>query len=145
MQNDGTGKEQASLPEVSYKDCASKDKDISINGIKCYSFHILSFPLDMSSLVQNRLLHYESALSIAKLDGESSKVRRYERSIKLIKEIIENIKAGKEINIGELPPTVPVPCRKQGINDGVIKRATDQESNMEYYFNINFKFLFKQM
>lgn len=139
LQDDATGKEQALLPKASYKDCANKEKDVSINtsyGIKYYCFHILLFPLEILSIAQDRLFNYESALSIAKLNGESSKVRRYERSIKLSREIIETIKTGKQVDIGELPPKVPVPSRPKETNIGV-KRPTDgfcsQENSMDYH------------
>lgn len=57
-------------------------------------------------MVQSRLQMYQSAIAVAKGKGDSSKVRRYERSVKTLNEMTKSLKAGKKINIDEIPPEV---------------------------------------
>ena len=68
---------------------------------------------------------YEAALVSAKQAGESSKARRYERSMKTINTMVKQLKAGKQVDMEDLPPpvaatvapsptSVPQPAPRQG-------------------------------
>uniref|UniRef100_A0A1X7V9C6 DM14 domain-containing protein n=2 Tax=Amphimedon queenslandica TaxID=400682 RepID=A0A1X7V9C6_AMPQE len=60
-------------------------------------------------IVNERLSAYRSASAAAKAKGETSKVRRYERAIGSMNEMVKDLKAGKRVNMEELPPEVFVP------------------------------------
>ena len=61
---------------------------------------------------------YRSASAAAKAKGETSKVRRYERAIASMNEMVKDLKAGKRINMEELPPEVFVPSAGGGGGGG---------------------------
>ena len=56
--------------------------------------------------VLNRQKMYEAALLSAKQAGESSKARRYERSMKTITTMVKQLKNGKKVDMDDLPPPV---------------------------------------
>ena len=56
--------------------------------------------------VVDRQKMYEAALVSAKQAGESSKARRYERSMKTINTMVKQLKAGKQVDMEDLPPPV---------------------------------------
>ena len=56
--------------------------------------------------VLNRQKMYEAALLSAKQAGESSKARRYERSMKAITTMVKQLKNGKKVDMDDLPPPV---------------------------------------
>ena len=58
--------------------------------------------------VLDRQKMYETALTSAKQAGESSKARRYERSVKTINTMAKQLKAGKKVDIEDLPPPVAI-------------------------------------
>ena len=51
---------------------------------------------------------YESAITVAKANNDSSKVRRYERGLKTLQGMSRSLKAGKRVNMEDLPPEVSV-------------------------------------
>ena len=57
---------------------------------------------------------YRSAFAAAKAKGETSKVRRYERAIASMNEMVKDLKAGKRVNMDELPPEVFLPSAGGG-------------------------------
>ena len=57
-------------------------------------------------MVAARLKMYEGALSDAKSKGDSTKERRYVRSIATLNAMVKQAKAGKPVNMEELPPPV---------------------------------------
>lgn len=61
---------------------------------------------------------YESALSAAKSKGEGSKVRRFERATKTIKDMLKELQAGKKIKISDLPPEIAVPAGAGAMGEG---------------------------
>ena len=61
---------------------------------------------------------YRSATAAAKSKGETSKVRRYERAIASMNEMVKDLKAGKRVNMEELPPEVLVPSGGGGGGGG---------------------------
>ena len=57
-------------------------------------------------VVTSRLKMYEGALSDAKSKGDFSKERRYARSIATLNTMVQQAKAGKQVNMDEVPPPV---------------------------------------
>ena len=49
---------------------------------------------------------YEAALVTAKQTGQSSKARRCDRALKSITAMAQQLKAGKKVNLDDLPPEV---------------------------------------
>uniref|UniRef100_A0ABM5FQD1 Coiled-coil and C2 domain-containing protein 1A n=1 Tax=Pogona vitticeps TaxID=103695 RepID=A0ABM5FQD1_9SAUR len=60
----------------------------------------------MESLLEERLAMYKTAVANAKQAGESSKVRRYERGLKTLENLLTSVKKGKKIDDGDIPPPV---------------------------------------
>ncbi|XP_019360119.1 PREDICTED: coiled-coil and C2 domain-containing protein 1A-like isoform X2 [Gavialis gangeticus] len=58
-----------------------------------------------SALVE-RLEMYKTAITNAKQVGDSSKVRRYERGLKTLENMVNSVRKGKKINEEEIPPPV---------------------------------------
>ncbi|KYO25227.1 hypothetical protein Y1Q_0009014 [Alligator mississippiensis] len=58
-----------------------------------------------SALVE-RLEMYKTAITNAKQVGDSSKVRRYERGLKTLENMVTSVRKGKKINEEEIPPPV---------------------------------------
>ncbi|XP_061469802.1 coiled-coil and C2 domain-containing protein 1A [Rhineura floridana] len=66
-------------------------------------------PTDSSqteSILLERLAMYKAAVANAKQAGESSKVRRYERGLKTLENLLTSVKKGKKIDEDEIPPPV---------------------------------------
>nr|XP_056706503.1 coiled-coil and C2 domain-containing protein 1A [Euleptes europaea] len=66
-------------------------------------------PADSSgteSLLLERLNMYKAAVAHAKQAGESSKVRRYERGLKTLENLLISARKGKRIDEDEIPPPV---------------------------------------
>ncbi|XP_033029967.1 coiled-coil and C2 domain-containing protein 1A isoform X1 [Lacerta agilis] len=66
-------------------------------------------PADSSStesVLLERLAMYKAAAANAKQANESSKVRRYERGIKTLENLLTSVKKGKKIDEDEIPPPV---------------------------------------
>ena len=68
--------------------------------------------------IHDRLQMYETAIAAAKSKGESSKVRRYERGLKTLKEMAKDVKAGKKVKMDDLPPEVFVSGGEGGGGEG---------------------------
>ena len=49
---------------------------------------------------------YESAITAAKAKGDSSKVRRYDRGLKTLQGMSRSLKAGKKVDMEDLPPEI---------------------------------------
>lgn len=60
-------------------------------------------------VVSERLTAYRAAVEAAKSKGESSKVRRYDRAISSMNQMMKDLKAGKRVNMDDLPPEVSLP------------------------------------
>ncbi|XP_076377000.1 lethal (2) giant discs 1 isoform X2 [Megalopta genalis] len=58
-------------------------------------------------LLEERLRLYQIAERKAKQENESSRVRRYTRGIKTLKELLTDAKSGKSINEDDIPPQLP--------------------------------------
>ncbi|XP_015682975.1 coiled-coil and C2 domain-containing protein 1A [Protobothrops mucrosquamatus] len=68
-----------------------------------------SAPADSStseSILLERLAMYKVAVANAKEAGESSKMRRYERGLKTIENLLTSVRKGKKIDEDEIPPPV---------------------------------------
>ena len=76
-----------------------------------------------------RLQMYESALSAAKSKGEGSKVRRFERATKTIKDMLKELQAGKRIKISDLPPEIAVPAGVGAMGGGETTVSTLSSKN----------------
>lgn len=66
-------------------------------------------PVDSShteSILLERLDAYKTAVANAKQTGESSKVRRYERGLKTLENLLTSVRKGKKIDEDEIPPPV---------------------------------------
>lgn len=75
-------------------------------------------------VVESRLRMYQSAIAAAKEKKESSKVRRYERSLKTLNEMMKSVKAGKKVNMEDIPPEVLV-------TGGVASKAATQPAKTD--------------
>ncbi|KAH0628738.1 hypothetical protein JD844_010216 [Phrynosoma platyrhinos] len=68
-------------------------------------------PADSSrteSILEERLAMYKAAIANAKQAGESSKVRRYERGLKTLENLMTSVRKGKKIDEDEIPPPVAI-------------------------------------
>ena len=76
-------------------------------------------------VVNDRIAMYNTAIAAAKSKGESSKVRRYERGLKLLNEMSRDLRAGKAIKMDDIPPEIASvtpaddkqPAAKQKVDD----------------------------
>ena len=68
--------------------------------------------------VNDRLSAYRAAADAAKAKGETSKIRRYERAITSMTQMAKDLKAGRRVNMEELPPEVFVPSSGGGGGGG---------------------------
>ncbi|XP_053152435.1 coiled-coil and C2 domain-containing protein 1A isoform X2 [Hemicordylus capensis] len=57
-------------------------------------------------ILLERLEMYKAAIAYAKQAGESSKVRRYERGLKTLENLLTSVRKGKKIDEDEIPPPV---------------------------------------
>ncbi|XP_063787180.1 coiled-coil and C2 domain-containing protein 1A isoform X2 [Pseudophryne corroboree] len=62
----------------------------------------------MESTLTERLDNYKQALTNAKQSGESSKVRRYERGVKTLEDLLRTAKKGGSVSPEDIPPSVAV-------------------------------------
>ncbi|XP_029440541.1 coiled-coil and C2 domain-containing protein 1A [Rhinatrema bivittatum] len=60
----------------------------------------------LESTVAERLETYRTAIANAKQAGESSKLRRYERGLKTLQDMLSSLRSGETVNEEELPPPV---------------------------------------
>ncbi|XP_068178265.1 coiled-coil and C2 domain-containing protein 1A [Antennarius striatus] len=60
----------------------------------------------IESCLLERIDMYKTAISNAKAEGESSKVRRYERGLKTLQSMLTSARKGKPVNKEEMPPPV---------------------------------------
>ncbi|XP_032067302.1 coiled-coil and C2 domain-containing protein 1A [Thamnophis elegans] len=58
------------------------------------------------SILLERLAMYKVAIANAKQAGESSKMRRYERGLKTLENLLTSVRKGKKIDEDEIPPPV---------------------------------------
>ncbi|XP_052655704.1 LOW QUALITY PROTEIN: coiled-coil and C2 domain-containing protein 1A [Harpia harpyja] len=63
-------------------------------------------PSDIESTLAERADMYRTAIANAKQAGDSSRVRRYERGLKTLENMLASVKKGKKINEEEIPPPV---------------------------------------
>ncbi|XP_069623386.1 coiled-coil and C2 domain-containing protein 1A [Ranitomeya imitator] len=62
----------------------------------------------MEGTVQERLAMYKEALSNAKQAGEGNKVRRYERGVKTLEDMLRTVKKGGSVATDDIPPPVAI-------------------------------------
>ncbi|XP_027706587.1 coiled-coil and C2 domain-containing protein 1A isoform X1 [Vombatus ursinus] len=62
----------------------------------------------METTLAERLAMYQTAITNAKQTGDSSKVRRYERGVKTLENMLVSVKKGRSINEEDIPPPVAV-------------------------------------
>uniref|UniRef100_A0A8D0L6P8 Coiled-coil and C2 domain containing 1A n=1 Tax=Sphenodon punctatus TaxID=8508 RepID=A0A8D0L6P8_SPHPU len=62
----------------------------------------------VESTLEERLDVYRAAVANAKQTGESSKVRRYERGLKTLENMLTSVRKGRKIDEEEIPPPVAV-------------------------------------
>ncbi|XP_073510454.1 coiled-coil and C2 domain-containing protein 1A [Phyllobates terribilis] len=67
---------------------------------------VLASAGSMEGTVQERLAMYKEALSNAKQAGEGSKVRRYERGVKTLEDMLRTVKKGGSVAAEDIPPPV---------------------------------------
>ncbi|XP_078010055.1 coiled-coil and C2 domain-containing protein 1A isoform X2 [Phascolarctos cinereus] len=60
----------------------------------------------METTLAERLAMYQTAITNAKQAGDSSKVRRYERGVKTLENMLVSVKKGRSINEDDIPPPV---------------------------------------
>ncbi|XP_053320316.1 coiled-coil and C2 domain-containing protein 1A [Spea bombifrons] len=60
----------------------------------------------MEDTLVERLSMYKEALTNAKQSGEGSKVRRYERGVKTLEDLLRSVKKGKSVSPEDIPPPV---------------------------------------
>ena len=77
--------------------------------------------------VNDRLSAYRAAADAAKAKGETSKIRRYERAITSMTQMAKDLKAGRRVNLEELPPEVFVPSSGGG---GAVSKGKPQEEEI---------------
>ncbi|XP_066474043.1 coiled-coil and C2 domain-containing protein 1A [Tiliqua scincoides] len=95
----------AELNEVLEEEDEEETKDASIP----VAAKVNDIPADSSrteSLLVERLDTYKTAIENAKQAGESSKVRRYERGLKTLENLLISVRKGKKIDEDEIPPPV---------------------------------------
>uniref|UniRef100_A0A663FB07 Coiled-coil and C2 domain-containing protein 1B n=1 Tax=Aquila chrysaetos chrysaetos TaxID=223781 RepID=A0A663FB07_AQUCH len=63
-------------------------------------------PSDIEPTLAERADMYRTAIANAKQAGDSSRVRRYERGLKTLENMLASVKKGKKINEEEIPPPV---------------------------------------
>jgi len=62
---------------------------------------------ELIKLLQERLNSYEIAEEMAKRKNETGKARRYNRGIKMLKEMLVSVQSGRSINEADIPPVLP--------------------------------------
>lgn len=61
------------------------------------------------STIQDRLRMYQESVKMAETQGDSSKVRRYKRSLGTLEDMLKTAKGGRPVNMDELPPAINTP------------------------------------
>lgn len=84
---------------------------------------------DVLTLLESRLKMYTEAEVNAKAVGETSKVRRYGRAQKTLKDLIKQAKSGQAINNEDIPPEVHFVKRNPPPTDGEEATATPASSD----------------
>ncbi|XP_019867300.2 coiled-coil and C2 domain-containing protein 1-like isoform X2 [Aethina tumida] len=84
---------------------------------------------DVLTLLESRLKMYTEAEVNAKAAGETSKVRRYGRAQKTLKDLIKQAKSGRAINNEDIPPEVHFVKRNPPPTDGEEATATPASSD----------------
>lgn len=79
--------------QVEYDEHETKEEDNSIP--------------KLIKLLQERLEIYEIAEEKAKRNNETSRARRYNRGIKILKEMLVSVQSGKSVNETDIPPALP--------------------------------------
>ncbi|XP_035224781.1 coiled-coil and C2 domain-containing protein 1-like isoform X2 [Stegodyphus dumicola] len=69
------------------------------------------------AVLEERLNMYNEAIKAAKMIGDNSKVRRYDRAAKTLKKLLSSAKSGASVSAEDIPPVVSIPKSPQ-------KRAT---------------------
>ncbi|XP_077991493.1 coiled-coil and C2 domain-containing protein 1-like [Glandiceps talaboti] len=85
--------------------------------------------MELVTLLKDRKTMYEAAIDNAKSTGDSSKVRRYERGWKTIKDLEKSAKAGKPVNEDDIPP--PVATGKPKATNPPVAMDTQQSTPVE--------------
>jgi len=62
---------------------------------------------ELIKLLQERLKIYEIAEEKAKRNNEIGKARRYNRGIKILKEMLISVQSGTSVNEADIPPVLP--------------------------------------
>ncbi|CAF4848316.1 unnamed protein product [Rotaria sp. Silwood1] len=61
------------------------------------------------SILEIRLDMYKKAVETAKTSGDASKIRRLDRQLKLIQELLQSARIGAQINENDIPPELFIP------------------------------------
>lgn len=88
---------------------------------------------ELIKLLQERLKIYEIAEEKAKRNNETSKVRRYNRGIKTLKEMLVSVQSGRNINEADIPPALP---------SSAITESTVQNIGSTYSFKHTLSWIF---
>ncbi|NWS64936.1 C2D1A protein, partial [Chunga burmeisteri] len=84
---------------------------VSPGGSECFSLQLQvpevpAEPSGIESTLAERAAMYRTAIANARQAGDSSKVRRYERGLKTLENMLASVKKGKKIDEEEIPPPV---------------------------------------
>uniref|UniRef100_A0A8C6YG89 Coiled-coil and C2 domain containing 1A n=1 Tax=Naja naja TaxID=35670 RepID=A0A8C6YG89_NAJNA len=84
------------------------------------------------SILLERLAMYKVAVANAKQAGENSKMRRYERGLKTLENLLTSVRKGKKIDEDEIPPPVATGKGNNGPQTASLKSTpTSQASTPE--------------
>ncbi|ETE71271.1 Coiled-coil and C2 domain-containing protein 1A [Ophiophagus hannah] len=84
------------------------------------------------SILLERLAMYKVAVANAKQAGENSKMRRYERGLKTLENLLTSVRKGKKIDEDEIPPPVATGKSNSGPQTASLKTTpTSQASTPE--------------
>ncbi|NWS15442.1 C2D1B protein, partial [Pachyramphus minor] len=61
---------------------------------------------ELQQTLERRITDYRTAISNARESGEGAKIRRYERGLKTLENMLAAVKKGKKVNEEEMPPPV---------------------------------------
>ncbi|KAM4798139.1 coiled-coil and C2 domain-containing protein 1A isoform X2 [Urocitellus parryii] len=64
--------------------------------------------LGLEATLQERLALYQSAIESARQAGDSAKMRRYDRGLKTLENLLASVRKGNAIDEGDIPPPVAV-------------------------------------
>uniref|UniRef100_A0A452F5U1 Coiled-coil and C2 domain containing 1A n=1 Tax=Capra hircus TaxID=9925 RepID=A0A452F5U1_CAPHI len=62
----------------------------------------------LEATLQERLALYQTAIESARQAGDSAKMRRYDRGLKTLENLLASVRKGKAIDEGDIPPPVAV-------------------------------------